>query len=159
MDRAEKAVLTPGRLAFVLIAVAVFVADRISKGLVNASIAPGTEVSVVPHFLWITNAHNAGAAFGLAQAGAPLFLLASIVVSVALVVYVARNPGHTVNDALLGLILGGTLGNGYERLVHGAVTDFITVHWWPVFNIADSAISVGVVLLLAGNLLRPKRAA
>jgi signal peptidase II len=143
----------------VVLAAVVFAVDRITKGLVNASVAPGTEVSVVPHFLWITNTHNAGAAFGLAPAGSLLFLLASIVVSAALVVYVARNPGHTVNDAILGLILGGTLGNGYERLVHGAVTDFITVHWWPVFNIADSAISVGVVLLLAGNLLRPKRAA
>jgi len=146
-------------LAFVLIAAAVFIVDRVTKGLINASITPGTEISLVPRFLWITNTHNAGAAFGLAPAGGLLFLLASIVVSAGLIVYVARNPGNTLNDALLGLVLGGTLGNGYERLVHGTVTDFITVHWWPVFNIADSAISVGVVLLLAGYFLRQNRAA
>jgi len=159
VDRAEKALLTPGRLAFVLVAVAVFVADRITKGLVNASVTPGTEVNAIPGLVWITNTRNAGAAFGLAPAGSLLFLLASVVVSIGLLLYVARHPGNTWGDALLGLILGGTLGNGYDRLFHGSVTDFIALHWWPVFNVADSAISVGVVLLLAGYLLRPRRAA
>ena len=52
-------------------------------------------------------------------------------------------------------MLGGTLGNGYDRVVHaGSVTDFIAFHWWPVFNVADSAISVAVVALLAGYALR-----
>ena len=55
---------------------------------------------------------------------------------------------------LLGLILGGTLGNGYDRVVHGTVTDFINFHFWPVFNVADSAISIGVLLMIAGYLLR-----
>jgi signal peptidase II len=58
---------------------------------------------------------------------------------------------------MLGLVLGGTLGNGYDRLVHGTVTDFIALHWWPVFNVADSAISVGVAGLLAVYLLRQRR--
>jgi signal peptidase II len=158
VDRAEKTLLTPGRLAFGLVAAGVFVLDRVTKGLVNASVPPGTEVNVVPGLVWITNTRNAGAAFGLAPAGSLLFLVASIVVATALVVYVARNPGNPVTDALLGLILGGTLGNGYDRAFHGSVTDFIALHWWPVFNVADSAISIGVVLLLAGYLLRPKRA-
>jgi signal peptidase II len=139
--------------------VAVFVADRLTKGLVNASVPFGTEVNAIPGLVWITNTRNSGAAFGLAPAGSLLFLLASVVVAVGLVVYVARNPGHAWAEALLGLIMGGTLGNGYDRLFHGSVTDFIALHWWPVFNIADSAISVGVVLLLAGYLLRPKPAA
>jgi len=144
---------------FVLVTVAVFVADRLTKGLVNAFVPYGTEVNAIPRLVWITNTRNAGAAFGLAPAGSILFLLASVVVAIGLLFYVARNPGHTWADGLLGLILGGTLGNGYDRLFHGSVTDFIALHWWPVFNIADSAISVGVVLLLAGYLLRPKRAA
>ena len=55
---------------------------------------------------------------------------------------------------MLGLILGGTLGNGYDRIAYGTVTDFINVHFWPVFNVADSAVSIGVVLFLAGYLLR-----
>jgi signal peptidase II len=158
MDRAERALLTPGRLAFGLVAAGVFVLDRVTKGLVNASVPQGTEVNVIPGLVWIANYRNAGAAFGLAPAGSLLFLVASVVVAVALVIYVARNPGHPLTDAVLGLILGGTLGNGYDRAFHGSVTDFIALHWWPVFNVADSAISVGVVLLLAGYLLRARRA-
>jgi len=70
---------------------------------------------------------------------------------------VARTPVSAAAGALLGLIMGGTLGNGYERLVNHTVTDFIAVHFWPVFNVADSAISVGVVLLLLGYLVRSRR--
>lgn len=97
---------------------------------------------------------NSGAAFGFAPAGALVFLVASVVVSIGLVVYVVRDPSNLWNDAVLGLVLGGTLGNGFDRIVYGTVTDFINVHFWPVFNVADSAISTGVVLLIAGYLLR-----
>jgi signal peptidase II len=97
---------------------------------------------------------NSGAAFGLVPAGAGFFMIASVVVSIALVVYVARTPISLSGGVVLGLILGGTIGNGFDRIVYGFVTDFINVHFWPVFNVADSAISIGVVLLIAGNLLR-----
>ena len=98
--------------------------------------------------------HNSGAAFGFAPAFAGFFLVAAVVVAIGLVIYVARNPGSRRADAVLGLIMGGTLGNGYERIVYGSVTDFINFHFWPVFNVADSAISIGVVALLAGYVLR-----
>ena len=128
--------------------------DRITKSLVAAQIAYGTEVPLLGHLLGITNVRNSGAAFGFAPAGAALFLIASVAVSVGLVVYVARNPGTPWNDAILGLILGGTLGNGFDRIVYGTVTDFMNVHFWPVFNVADAAISIGVALLIATYLLR-----
>lgn len=146
--------MTPGRVAFAVVAVVVFMVDRITKGLVNANVEFGREVSAVPGVVWITNTRNAGAAFGMAQSGATLFLVASIVVAIGIVVYVVRNELTTWACVLAGLILGGTVGNGYDRLVHGWVTDFIALHWWPVFNIADSAITVGVVLLLAGYAFR-----
>lgn len=120
----------------------------------NAQIPVGTEVSVVDHVVGITNVRNSGAAFGVAPAGATLFLVASILVAIGLVVYVARNPVNEWNSLVLGLILGGTLGNGYDRIFHGTVTDFINVHFWPVFNVADAAISTGVVLMIAGYFLR-----
>jgi signal peptidase II len=132
----------------------VFVLDMVTKNLVAASVPFGTEVPVVGHFVGITNVRNSGAAFGLVPAGAGVFLVASVVVSIALVVYVARTPIGLWGGAVLGLILGGTIGNGFDRLVYGFVTDFVNVHFWPVFNVADSAISIGVVLLIAGNLLR-----
>jgi signal peptidase II len=149
-----------GRLLFALVAVVVFVVDRVTKVLVSANVPVGTEQRVLP-FLWVTNTHNAGAAFGFAQEGALLavFLIGSIVVAAGLVYYVARTPLSAAAGALLGLIMGGTVGNGYERLVNHSVTDFIALHFWPVFNVADSAISVGVALLLLGYLVRSQRSA
>jgi signal peptidase II len=138
---------------FVLVALCVFVLDRITKSIVAAQVAYGTEVPVIGSVVGITNVRNSGAAFGFAPAGATLFLFASILVSIGLVVYVARNPGTTWSDAVLGLILGGTVGNGFDRIVYGTVTDFVNFHFWPVFNLADSAISIGVVLLIATYLL------
>jgi signal peptidase II len=144
---------------FVLIALLVFALDRLTKSLVAANVPYGTEVAVLGHLVGITNVRNSGAAFGFAPAGAGFFLVASAVVAIGLAVYVARNPGDLPTDAVLGLIMGGTLGNGYSRIMSGAVTDFINVHFWPVFNVADSAISIGVVALLAGYLLRKPAAA
>jgi signal peptidase II len=146
--------VTTGRVLFVLVAIAVFVLDRITKSIVAAQIAYGSEVPVIGHLVGITNVRNSGAAFGVAPSGATLFLIASIVVAIGLAVYVARNPGTPWNDALLGLIMGGTLGNGFDRIMYGTVTDFINFHFWPVFNLADSAISIGVVLMIATYLVR-----
>ena len=125
-----------------------------TKSLVNAQIPFGTEVSLIDHVIGVTNVRNSGAAFGFAPAGATFFLVASVVVSIGLVVYVARNPISDWTSLVLGLILGGTLGNGFDRVTNGTVTDFINVHVWPVFNVADAAISTGVVLMIAGYLLR-----
>ena len=141
-------------MLFAVIALAVFALDRLTKSLVQANVPFGTEVSAIGHFVGITNVRNSGAAFGVAPAFASLFLIASALVAIGLAVYVARNPGDLRSDAVLGLIMGGTLGNGFERIMYGSVTDFINVHFWPVFNVADSAISTGVVLLLAGYFLR-----
>ncbi len=146
--------VTTARLLFVVVALAVFVLDRLTKSIVVASIPYGTEVPVVGRLVGIINVHNSGAAFGVAPAGATFFLIASIVVAIGLVIYVARNPGNAWTYSILGLIMGGTLGNGYDRIVHGTVTDFINFHFWPVFNVADSAISIGVVALVAGYLIR-----
>ena len=147
--------LLQGRLLFIGVAVLVFIADRISKQMVVASVPLGIERQALPH-VWITNTQNPGAAFGVAQEATAFFLVASVVVAVGLVFYAARTPIGIWSGLFLGLILGGTVGNGYDRLLHGTVTDFIALHFWPVFNVADSAISVGVVLLLIGYVLRQK---
>ena len=139
---------------FVVVAVVVFALDRITKSIVAAQVPYGTEVPVIDGVVGITHVHNSGAAFGVAPAGAGLFLVASIVVAIGLAVYVFRNPGNELLHGVLGLIMGGTVGNGYERLVNGTVTDFINFHFWPVFNVADSAVSVGVVVLIASYVLR-----
>ena len=139
---------------FGLIAIGVFALDRITKSLVVAQVPYGTEVPVIGHLVGIINVHNSGAAFGLAPAAAGFFLVAAVAIAIGLVVYVARNPGDLWTDAALGLIMGGTLGNGYDRIMFGTVTDFINFHFWPVFNVADSGVSIGVVALIAGYLRR-----
>jgi signal peptidase II len=139
---------------FVVVALGVFVLDRVTKALVVASVPYGTEVPLVDRVVAIANVHNSGAAFGVLPAGATIFLIASIVVAIGLVIYVVRSPGNVWTDSVLGLIMGGTLGNGYDRIVHGTVTDFINFHFWPVFNVADSAISIGVAALVVGYLVR-----
>jgi signal peptidase II len=81
-------------------------------------------------------------------------------VSVGLIVYVVRQPADLSADAVLGLILGGAVGNAFDRVINGGgVTDFINFHFWPVFNVADSAVSVGVVLLILGYVIRKPNAA
>jgi signal peptidase II len=146
--------VTNARIVFVLVAAAIFVVDRVTKNLVASQVEYGTEVPVIDQLVGITNVRNSGAAFGFAPAGAGLFLIASVVVSIGLAVYVLRNSGDQWSFGALGLIMGGSVGNGFDRIVHGTVTDFINVHFWPVFNVADSAISIGVVLLIASYLIR-----
>jgi signal peptidase II len=158
VDRTAAGPVSTGRLLFAVLAVLVFIVDRISKGLVTAYVPFGTERPVLPG-VWITNTLNSGAAFGLAQQGTLIFTIASVAVAVGLVYYVSRNSVSVGAGALLGLIMGGTVGNGYDRLFHQTVTDFIAVHFWPVFNVADAAISTGVALLLVGYLVRSRRAA
>jgi len=148
-----------GKALFAAVAVLVFVLDRVTKLVVASTVPVGEERPVLP-FVWITNTHNSGAAFGFAQEGTLLllFTIGSIAVAIGLVYYVARTPVPLVVGALLGLILGGTVGNGYDRLINRTVVDFIDVHFWPVFNVADSAISIGVALLALGYLVQSRRA-
>jgi signal peptidase II len=142
-----------------VVAVLVFIADRVTKDLVTATVPYGTEFAAIDHLVWITNIHNSGAAFGLAPAFAIVFLLASFGVACGLIVYVFTHRDSVPADLVLGLVLGGTVGNLFDRVMFGTVTDFVAVHFWPVFNVADSAVSTGVVLLLLGYVLRRPQSA
>ena len=135
-------------------ALAVFALDRLTKTIVGAQVPFGHELPVIDHVVGLTNVHNSGAAFGTAPALAGVFLLASVAVSIGLAIYVFRNHESQFMYTVLGLVMGGTVGNGYERLVNGTVTDWINFHFWPVFNVADSALSIGVALLIAAYVLR-----
>jgi len=93
---------------------------------------------------------NTGAAFGFFQSGGMVFTVVAIVVSIAIIYYFPRIPsGHLPLRLALGLQLGGALGNLIDRLAQGTVTDFISIGSFPVFNVADAGISVGVAVLVA----------
>ena len=100
-------------------------------------------------FLRIVHGTNTGSAFGLFAGFTNLLILASILGIAAVLYYFYRQGNNAIALRIsLGLIVGGALGNLFDRVVFGKVVDFISVGWWPSFNIADSAISVGMFLLI-----------
>jgi signal peptidase II len=113
---------------------------------------------VLDHVLYLTVTRNAGAAFGLFQNFTVGFLLVSVVVMVAILFYYGRLPSGDWPARLgLALVFGGAIANAYDRGVKGSVVDFIQVPHWPIFNVADSAITVGVAVLLIGTVWRSGR--
>lgn len=133
---------------YLLIVAAVVALDQLTKWMVKASIDPG-RTGLDWGFLRIVHFTNSGAAFGMFQDAAPLLAVVSIVGMAAIFVYLF-NPGFADPVMRLGLalMLGGAIGNLIGRVTAGEVVDFIKVPNWPAFNVADSSISIGVVLLL-----------
>lgn len=128
--------------------------DQITKALAKALLVPGSSRPVLPPVFYLTLVENQGIAFGLFQRGEKL-LLAIITISIlALMVVGLRSKSMTPKTQwAMSLILGGAVGNWIDRIRLGAVTDFLDFRVWPVFNIADTAISIGVGLFLL-DLLR-----
>jgi signal peptidase II len=143
-------------------ALVVVVLDQITKAAIVGAFARGEQVSVLGKVLRIGHAQNTGAVFGIMKGAGRFFTIFSIVAAVVLVaaILLARRVPARVRVGL-GLVLGGALGNLIDRLRLGAVVDFIDIGVsdgirWPSFNVADLAITAGIVLLLAAS-LRPTR--
>jgi signal peptidase II len=135
----------PWILAGVLCAV-VFAADQVAKAAIEDRLVPGEYVGILGP-LELTLSHNRGVAFGLAG-GAGIGLVLLTVAALGLIAYLfARDPGRTGMWVASGLVAGGALGNLADRAFAGEVTDFVAVGSWPPFNLADVAITCGVVLL------------
>jgi len=143
------------------VALGVLVADQATKAIVQASMVPRESIELLPVFA-LTYVRNTGAAFGvLAAAPAsirlPVFFAVTIAAVAGLLAFVRRTPpDQRWLLAALGGILGGALGNLVCRVRYGEVIDFLDVHWgalhWPAFNVADSAITVGVAVVLLHGL-------
>jgi signal peptidase II len=142
-----------------VIAAVVVVVDRVTKIFVERRFGvPYGPREVVDHILFLTVTRNRGAAFGLFQNFTAGFLLISAVVMVGILIYYWRLPADDWSARLgLALVFGGAIANAYDRGVKGSVIDFIQVPHWPIFNVADSAISVGVAVLLIGTVWRSGR--
>lgn len=150
---------------WLLVSLAVVVADQLTKQLVVRQFELYERLVITP-FFDIVRLHNTGAAFSLLADRDgwqnSLFAGLAVVISLVLLWWLRRLPAGLVVAPLgLTLVLGGALGNLIDRLVYGHVVDFLLVHYegwsWPAFNIADSAISCGVVLLLLDGLFLEKR--
>jgi signal peptidase II len=140
-----------------------YLLDRITKLWAERALAGRPPVTVIPGVLQLNYTTNSGGAFGLGQSAPWVFVAATIIVAAAIVAssFRLRNGPTAV---ALGLILGGAFGNLTDRavrgdgLLSGRVVDFIDFHIWPVFNVADSAIVIGAVLLAMGGIRREREA-
>jgi signal peptidase II len=139
---------------FYVPAALVVVIDQLTKQLVWRN---GQNYEIIAGYLNITLVKNAGAAFGIFQGGRLFFIIASVAAVVLISLVAHRLPREEKFRRLwLGLILGGALGNLIDRMLHGEVIDFIQIgfngHYWPVFNVADMAVTIGAALLLLAAL-------
>lgn len=148
------------RLWWLLLSFCLIVADQVTKIVAFANLADGHSLKVLPG-LNFTLAFNQGAAFSfLSDAGGwqnVFFIILAIVITACLIICLLKNNSILQNLAL-SMIIAGALGNVVDRLHYGFVIDFIDVYikhyHWPVFNLADSAISVGVIVLLIGYFIK-----
>ncbi len=154
---------TGNALPWLWLSLVLLIADQLSKHLALATLDLHQPVPVLPFLNW-TLVYNPGAAFSfLSDAGGWqrwFFTVLALAISVLLVFWLRATPRRQVWIAMpYALILSGALGNAIDRLRFGHVVDFIDVHWqgwhWPAFNIADSAICVGAVMLIAGIVFVP----
>jgi signal peptidase II len=130
-----------------LVVAATIAADQAVKALVRATIDPGAVLHVVPG-LHLVHVSNPGVAFGLFGGGGVLLVLVAVVAVGALVWFFARHAQRPLAWLPTGLLIGGAAGNLIDRLRIGAVTDFVKLPHWPAFNLADAAITIGVLLLV-----------
>lgn len=134
---------------FYALAAAVLVADQAAKLAVVTYLQPHHPVTVIPGYLDLTYLTNTGGAFGVMPWATSALVLVACLVIIGLLVYGRRlaQAGRVV-EAAAALILGGALGNLIDRVRLGHVVDFLDVHFWPVFNVADIGITLGAILLV-----------
>jgi signal peptidase II len=146
------------KAVFILVALTVISADQLSKIWIKSSLLPGQAIFDIGFFR-LFHVYNSGAAFGIFpnSTGVLTYISALGVVLILLCAFLATRYFQVIDNVkgmvALGLVLGGTIGNLVERIGQGYVTDFLDFKVWPTFNIADSAVTVGA-LILAYILLR-----
>ncbi|MGH9616527.1 MAG: signal peptidase II [Acidobacteriaceae bacterium] len=157
------------RLKLLLISVAVVVADRLSKQWIIHHIISGQEITIIPGFFHLSHVYNNGAAFSLfADTPSPdkirWMLIGFSLIAIAIVLAVFWRAGRrvSVTSVALALVLGGAIGNLYDRLAYRYVIDFLAFnifgYHYPDFNVADSCIVIGAILLLIEVFRAPRSA-
>jgi len=156
-----------GKLPWLLLSLIVVLLDQISKLHFEALLQVHPPITVIENYFSFSLAYNKGAAFSFLAAASGwqrwFFIVTAVAVSAVLVVWLKRLKAHESWVALaLALILGGAIGNLIDRIAYGQVIDFILLHWqhrwyFPAFNLADSAITIGAAVLIL-DMFRTKRA-
>ncbi|MEH7544734.1 signal peptidase II [Neobacillus bataviensis] len=147
---------------YYLIAIFVILLDQFTKWLIVNNMFLGESITIIDHVLYITSHRNRGAAWGILQGQMWLFYVITIVVIVGIMFYLHKAArGKMLLGVSLALMLGGAIGNFIDRVLRKEVVDFIHTYIFsynfPVFNIADSALVIGVILLMIQMLLEERR--
>lgn len=151
------------RIVFFLVAIVVFVIDYITKRWIVVNMELREEFSIIGDFFLITSHRNRGAAFGILQDQRLFFIIITVVILAGILWYahIMREKGSKTLLIGLALVLGGAAGNFVDRVRFGEVVDFFKFNFgsytFPIFNIADSAIVIGVGLILLDTLLEARR--
>ncbi len=148
-------------MIFLIIAGVVIILDQLTKSLVRQILSPGQSIHIINGIFHITYVNNPGSAFGLLPNHHLFLLLVTFITVILIFFYYGRiRPREMLMQVALGMELGGAAGNFIDRTAYGLVTDFLDFRIWPVFNVADSAIVIGLILLVLTLLLekRQKRA-
>ena len=140
----------------VFIVIAILFLDQVSKFLVTKNLFLGQSIVVIKGIFHLSLVHNRGAAFGLLKNQVPLFVVTSIIAVFLIFLELKKRKRVLIYEVSLALVLAGALGNLIDRAIFGYVIDFLDFRIWPVFNIADSSISIGAVLL-GLSILRQKK--
>jgi len=146
-------------MLFYLIALSVLFIDQVIKFIVERSILVGQSVHLIPGLLSLTHVRNTGAAFSLFTGFSPYLALVSFIIILG-VIYLHHSflkKGARI-DIGLALVLGGSLGNLIDRLFRFQVVDYLDIHIWPVFNLADMMINLGVLLIIIQLIRKEKDA-
>ncbi|OHV11495.1 signal peptidase II [Kushneria phosphatilytica] len=167
MSEASGVRLGASALRWWLLSALVIALDLGSKAWLSASLPYGRPVEVIPGFFNLLLLHNTGAAFSFLAEHAGwqrwLFAVIAVVAVAALSVWLTRTTLHErFTRAAIALIIGGAIGNLFDRVVHGYVIDFLSFHWqqlyyYPAFNIADTAITLGAIGLIVTSLFSGRR--
>jgi len=132
----------------------VVVLDQAAKALVESGLDPGEDIGVLGP-IELTLSHNTGIAFGLASGGGTVLVALTALALVAIGLVFSRDPARPGMWVAVGLLAGGALGNLVDRVRVDAVTDYIQIGSWPAFNLADVAVTAGVLLFALSYLREP----
>lgn len=130
-------------------ALVIVLIDQLTKFLIRQNFRLNESIPIIKNFLHITYVTNTGSAFSLFRGFNLIFILFSVIVIAAIFYFIKQiKNNEKLLQFCMGLLLGGTTGNLIDRLFYGAVTDFINFRIWPVFNVADSAVTISVMFLI-----------
>lgn len=134
-------------MIFWITALVAFLSDQLTKLLIRQTFSAGQSVPIFEQYFHFTYVRNPGGAFGLMPLGKPFFLIAALIVVIGIIIYKLTHPGlGRLANLAMGLVLGGAAGNLFDRLFLGEVVDWLDFRIWPVFNIADMVLVVGLSL-------------